>query len=182
MRELEITVIGWVATSPAMVVRRDGAATDMCTFRVAQTPRRFNPSTNEWADARTEWFDVRVRRDAAAFVVSSVAKGQPVVVTGRLSTEEWSAPDGQSRWAMRLDASAVGHDVTRGIATFQRATVDSSGNVTPTSAKADEPQPGEGAEAAAGMPDSFAQPDDDAEPDDDAAQSAREEDTASVGA
>ncbi|WP_084130369.1 single-stranded DNA-binding protein [Demequina sp. NBRC 110055] len=143
MRDLEITVTGWAATSPAMVVRRDGSMTDMATFRVAQTPRRFNPSTNEWADGRTEWFDVRVRRDAAALVVSSVEKGQPVVVTGRLRTEEWSGPDGATRWAMRVDATAVGHDLTRGTAKFQRATVDASGEVTPAPPKAEDVDPGE---------------------------------------
>ena len=148
MNELEITVTGWVATSPTMVVRRDGTPTDMCTFRVAQTPRRYNPSTNEWADAKTEWFDVRVRRDAAYLVERSVEKGQPVVVTGRLRTEEWSTGEGEPRWGMRVEASAVGHDLTRGYATFHRATVDSSGEVTavpPKSAPSDATDPSEAA-------------------------------------
>lgn len=138
MNDLNLTLTGWVATEPHMVVRRDGSPTDMCTFRMAQTPRRFNPAVKDWRDAQTEWFTVRVHRDAAYFVERSVAKGQPVVVCGRLRSHTWQTAEGESRTEMQLDATAVGHDLSRGYATFRRAVVDGSGTIADAGARAED--------------------------------------------
>jgi len=119
MNDLTMTVSGWVATDPKLVLSASGV--NMCTFRLASTSRYLDRGTAEWVDGRTEWFSVRLFRAAATLVSDSIAKGQPVVVTGRFKTNEWKTEEG-TRTDLVIDATGVGHDLTRGIAKFHRAT------------------------------------------------------------
>ena len=49
-----------------------------------------------WSDGRTEWFTVKVlAQRRAATSRASLRKGDPVIVQGRLSTEEWVGADGR---------------------------------------------------------------------------------------
>ncbi|MFW2513794.1 single-stranded DNA-binding protein [Demequina sp. SO4-13] len=123
MKDLTMTVTGWVATDPRYVVTRDGEGMPMCTFRLAQTSRYFDRNANTWTDANTEWFTVRVFRDSARLVAESVRTGQPVIVEGRLRTNEWTDAQKVTHWGLQIDATCVGHDLTKGIASFTRATV-----------------------------------------------------------
>ncbi len=123
MNELTVTVTGWVATDPRHVVGPTGAS--LTSFRLASTSRYFDKASNEWADGNTEWFTVRVFRSAAVTVMNSIAKGQPVVVTGRLRSHQWESEAGP-RTDLLIDASALGHDLTRGVAQFTRATGDAN--------------------------------------------------------
>ncbi len=119
MNDLTITVTGWVATEPKLHAAPSGSR--MTTFRLATTSRYFDRDKNEWVDGRTEWFSVRVFRAAAVTVAESIAKGQPVTVHGRFRTNEWESDSGP-RTDLMIDAQSVGHDLTRGVATFSRAT------------------------------------------------------------
>ena len=123
MRDINVTLIGWVASDPTFVITRDGDGPALSTFRMGQTPRYRDRATGEWRDANTEWFTVRVFKDAAYTVAESIKKGQPVVVEGRLRTNEWLDNDKKLRVTLQIDASVVGHDLTKGIANFNRATV-----------------------------------------------------------
>jgi single-strand DNA-binding protein len=133
MNDLTMTVSGWVATKPKLHVGPSGVR--MTTFRLASTSRYFDRDKGEWVDSRTEWFSVRTFRAAAVTVSESVEKGQPVTVHGRFRTNEWES-EGGTRTDLIIDATSVGHDLTRGIATFHRATAD--GN---------EPKPDDAAES-----------------------------------
>ena len=121
MNDLTVTVTGWVATDPKLHVVPSGA--DLVSFRLASTSRFFDRPNNQWVDRDTEWFTVRVFRAAALLVERSIRKGQPIVVVGRLHTNEWKADTGQ-RTDLVIDAQTVGHDLTRGVGTFTRAVVD----------------------------------------------------------
>ena len=123
MNDLTMTVTGWVATDPRHVVGPTG--TRLTSFRLASTSRYFDRDKGVWADGNTEWFTVRTFRNAAITVMNSIEKGQPVVVQGRLRTHQWDA-DAGPRTDLVIDAVSVGHDLTKGIATFTRATADAS--------------------------------------------------------
>jgi len=123
MNDLTMTVTGWVATDPRHVVGPTG--TRLTSFRLASTSRYFDRDKGEWVDGNTEWFTVRTFRSAAITVMNSIEKGQPVVVQGRLRTHQWEA-DAGPRTDLLLDASGVGHDLTKGVAVFTRATGDAS--------------------------------------------------------
>lgn len=123
MNDLTMTVNGWVATDPKQHVGPSGVR--LTSFRLASTSRYFDREKGEWVDGRTEWFTVRLFRAAAITVAESVRKGQPVTVHGRFRTHEWESDNGP-RVDLQIDATSVGHDLTRGVATFSRATGDES--------------------------------------------------------
>jgi single-strand DNA-binding protein len=122
--ELTLTLVGWLGTEPRHYPGTNGA-TPFTTFRMASTRRWFDRDKGVWADGRTEWFTVKSWRSAARNVAESLRKGDPVVVHGRLSTEEWTGPDG-SRTTLVLDAIAIGPDLAYGSARYSR-TVHASG-------------------------------------------------------
>ena len=53
-------------------------------------------------------------------MTASIHKGQPVLVAGRLRTNVWTK-EGVTYERLTLEATTVGHDLTRGTATFFRA-------------------------------------------------------------
>ena len=112
------TVVGWAATAPREI---HAGRVPYTSFRLATTPRHFDRGQGIWVEGRTEWLTVKVFRDTALNVAVSVCKGQPIIVTGRLRTEEWQGENG-TRSGLVIEASALGHDLTRGRATFVKTT------------------------------------------------------------
>ena len=117
-----VTVVGWAATTPREVI---GDGVPFTSFRVASTPRHFDASQGSWVDGRTQWVTVKAFRDMAFNVAASVHKGDPVLVHGRLQTEEWQSETGQ-RTTVVVEAVALGHDLARGTGRFAR-TINVSG-------------------------------------------------------
>jgi single-strand DNA-binding protein len=124
MNDLIMTVQGWVATEPSQHVGPTGAR--LTSFRMASTSRFYDREKAEWTDGRTEWFTVKVFRSAAITVANSIHKGQPVTVHGRFRTAEWEGAEGGTRVDLVIDATSVGHDLTRGTAEFTRAFGDAA--------------------------------------------------------
>jgi single-strand DNA-binding protein len=118
MYEIEVTVTGQVGTD---VDHRETNGGPLTTFRLASTPRRYDRSQGAWLDEPTTWFSVQCWRGLATNVKSSISKGQPVVVTGRLRTSEWTQ-EGETHSRLVLDAATVGHDLNRGTSVFHRST------------------------------------------------------------
>ena len=119
MHENVLTVIGNVVNDPVLRTTRTGAA--FAAFRVASTPRRFNPTTNAFEDAATNFYNVTAFRALAANVGQSIEKGHPVVVTGRVRVNQFVRGDGTPGTSIEIDAHAVGHDLSRGSAVFTRS-------------------------------------------------------------
>lgn len=94
----------------------------LASFRLGSTPRYYDRGEGSWADRPTTWFTVECWRTLAENVKSSVQKGQPVLVTGRLKTTEWLDDEGKRQSRTVLDAFSVGHDLTRGTAVFRKTT------------------------------------------------------------
>lgn len=115
---LTVTVVGWAATNPREIV---GDGVPFTSFRVATTPRWFDNRQGTWADGRTEWITVKAFRDVAHNIAASIRKGDPVLVHGRLQTEEWEGEKGL-RTGLVIEVSAIGHDLTKGKGTFVRRT------------------------------------------------------------
>lgn len=115
-KELTVTVVGWAASTPREVI---GDGVPYTSFRVGTTPRFYDNRIGAWADGRTEWITVKAFRDVAFNVAASIRKGEPVLAHGRLRTEEWVSETGP-RTALVLEATALGHDLTRGRSSFAR--------------------------------------------------------------
>jgi single-strand DNA-binding protein len=113
-----VDLAGFVASEPAFKRLDNGTST--AKLRVAYTERRFSRETGEWADGPTSFVTVLCWRTLADNVAISLRKGEPVVVRGRLRVREYSGKDGSPRLAVEVDASSVGHDLSRGVAHFSR--------------------------------------------------------------
>ena len=64
-------------------------------------------------------FTVKAWRGLARNVGASLHKADPVVVTGRLQVEEWQGGDGP-RTSLVIEATSIGHDLSRGRSLFAR--------------------------------------------------------------
>lgn len=130
MSDVNVTVIGHAGTEPSLSMSPGGV--EWTTFRVASTRRVRDPRTGEWGDGETLWFTVKAFREKARNLSLSVRKGDPVVVTGRYTTEEWDGErvhvlaDGSSvtlperRYRHVIEAQHVGVDATRGMVRYAR--------------------------------------------------------------
>lgn len=89
-------------------------------FRLACTPRFVRNGT--WRDGETTWLNVNCRNRLLSLnVQASISKGDPLIVTGRLTTWSWTNTEtGEVRERLVLDALAIGHDLSRGTTSFKR--------------------------------------------------------------
>jgi single-strand DNA-binding protein len=118
--ETVVTVVGHVASEPSLRVTSTGA--HVAGFRLASTVRRYDKGMSAWRDADTMFYGVSCWRATAENVAASLQKGQPVIVHGRLKERGYDDKDGIRRTSLEIDAVTVGHDLTRGVATFTKAT------------------------------------------------------------
>jgi single-strand DNA-binding protein len=89
-------------------------------MRVAWTPRYLDRASGEWVDSDTSYATVICWRKLATNAAVSLRTGDPVSVRGRLSVRDFQDKEGRPRTVVEIDATSIGHDLTRGIATFQR--------------------------------------------------------------
>ena len=91
MNDIYVTVTGWVAKTPELRVTAENTA--WTTLRVGSTPRR-RTAEGQWVDGVTQWFDVKVWDRVARNVAASIRGSDPVIVSGRMVTEEWETDEG----------------------------------------------------------------------------------------
>jgi single-strand DNA-binding protein len=113
-----VTLAGYVATEPSYRTIND--TTPIVSMRVAWNSRYIDRETGEWRDGKTSFANVNCWRKLANNVASSLRKGQAVVLTGRLQVRDFDDKEGRRRIAVDIDADAIGHDLSRGVAHFQR--------------------------------------------------------------
>lgn len=118
VNEAHISLSGYVASQPHSGATRGGVPT--INMRVAWTPRRMDRVTGEWVDADTSFCTVYAYRRMAENAAACVRKGDPVVVRGRVTVRDFEDKHGHKRSTMEIDAIAIGHDLGRGVASFQR--------------------------------------------------------------
>ncbi|GIH09315.1 single-stranded DNA-binding protein 1 [Rhizocola hellebori] len=119
MFETQLTIIGNLLAAPEW--RRTTTSGQLAaSFRVASTSRRWDKTNGEWIDGQSLRVRVTCWRRLAEGVVQSLTTGDPVVVVGRLYTRDWIDENGVRRVLYEMDAVAVGHDLSRGIASFTR--------------------------------------------------------------
>lgn len=114
-----VTIVGNALTMPEWR-RLERTGTLVTHFKVASSSRRFDKENRRWVDGDSLRVRVNCWRRLAEGVAASVKVGDPVIVTGRLYTRDWTTPEGQKRVMYELDATAVGHDLARGRGVFER--------------------------------------------------------------
>ena len=128
INEAQVFLAGYVAREPRFRFTTRGISS--VTLRVACTPRWVDRETGEWTDGETSFVTVLCWRTLADNVAKCLHKGEPVLVKGRLHVRPYEK-DGVSRLAVEIEATSVGHDLARGVASFQRPRRPAAENGTP---------------------------------------------------
>lgn len=113
--ETTVTVVGLI-NSELGVARIGDEGREQVTFSLRSTERRFDKEKGEWVAGRHLSVRVKCRRGLAAVVRSMLRNGDPVLVTGRMS----SAEDDQARSLPEVEASAIGLNLVLGAEWIQR--------------------------------------------------------------
>ena len=124
-----ITLTGIVATVPRHLVTGEGLP--ITSFRLASTQRRYDRTKQEWVDGDTNWYTITTFRQLAAHSAASIAKGERVVVTGKLRIREWQNGE-RTGTTVDIEAEALGHDLAWGTSTFTRSVSSSVSKGEPT--------------------------------------------------
>jgi len=119
MSDVTVTLFGYVGSD--VEFHSGNNSGDRAVFRVGSTPRFFDRAQNAWRDLETVWVTVKVWRGLAHNVASSIHKGDPVVVVGKLRAQVWTDKQGQQHRRDVLEATAVGHDLAKGTSAFRRS-------------------------------------------------------------
>lgn len=134
-----ITLTGLVATPPRHIVTGEGLP--ITSFRLASAQRRYDRSQERWIDGDTNWYTITSFRQLAINASGSIAKGDRVVVTGRLRIRDWENGE-KAGTNIDVEAEAIGHDLMWGTSAFSR-TVVTSAAPAPQSAGEPAPEPAE---------------------------------------
>ena len=151
IHDAQVHLAGFVATDPRF--KKVAGDTSSVRLRVAYTARRRDKETGEWSDGPTSFVTIQCWRTLADNVSMSVHKGEPVLIMGRLQIRRFEDSDGAPRTAVEVEASSVGHDLTRGVARFSRSRWPSTTAALPDGAPGSDEgaMPGDGVELADGM-------------------------------
>jgi len=119
MNSTLVTVVGHVASEVRYATTASGVP--VASFRLAATDRRFDKQREIWVDGDTSFYTVWSWRWLAENVLASVGRGDPLLVTGRMRVREWDKGEGKPRgYAAEIEATAMGHDLSRGTSAFRR--------------------------------------------------------------
>jgi single-strand DNA-binding protein len=99
-----ITITGNVTRDPEVKFLNNGSA--VTSFGVAVN-RSWKDSNDEWQE-EVSFFDVTAWRELGENVGDTIAKGDRVIVTGRLQQRTWETDDGDKRSKVDLVADDIG--------------------------------------------------------------------------
>ncbi|ONH23835.1 single-stranded DNA-binding protein [Pseudofrankia asymbiotica] len=117
--ETTLTVVGNLTADPELKFLPTGAA--VTSFVVASTPRTLDRATNEWKDGEPLFLRCSIWRKPAEHVAESLAKGDRVIVTGRLKQRTFETREGEKRTVFELDVEEIGPSLRFATAKVTRA-------------------------------------------------------------
>lgn len=83
-----LTIGGNLVADPELRADRNGKP--ICRIRIASTPRRRNPETQQWEDGDPVYMSCTAFGEMAENIASTLTKGMRVVVHGTLKQDEWT--------------------------------------------------------------------------------------------
>jgi single-strand DNA-binding protein len=124
MNAATVTIVGRAGTNPQVSL---GSTGDRASFRVVSTDRRFDKASDSWVDGDECWLTVVCWRALAKAVVSTVRRGDPVVVIGKITNRTFEK-NGVTQYFTDIRADFVGLDAARIGSRFTRNFADSTGD------------------------------------------------------
>lgn len=112
-----VTIVGRAGTNPQVSL---GSTGDRVNFRVVSTDRRFDRATGGWVDGEECWLTVVCWQGLAKAVMSTIRKGDPIVVIGRINNRRFEK-NGVTQYFTDVKADLVGLDTARLGSRFARS-------------------------------------------------------------
>lgn len=113
----DISIAGVVGTNPLGITSSDG--TLFTRFRVAVT-KKYRDNNGELKYGKTQWLTAKAWGNTAENILSSVNKGDPVILSGRLQIENWHKED-KKGIDVCVHLNSIGLDLKYGkISAFER--------------------------------------------------------------
>src|SRR5215216_6169590 len=119
----QTTIAGNLVETPEL--RFTNTGTPVTNLRVAVTQRVQDNGT--WRDGETSFLKVNVWRGQAEHLADSLAKGDRVMVTGRLRQRSWETPEGDKRSVTEIEADEVGASLKWATAKVERTSQRGNG-------------------------------------------------------
>lgn len=117
MNETEVTIAGRVVADPEHRTTRAGM--QFTTFRLASTVRRRNRE-GVYVDGATSFYNVAAYRALGMNSHVSLRKGDPVLVHGRVTINNWQRADESYGSSAEVEALSIGHDLTFGTTEYTK--------------------------------------------------------------
>ncbi|NDB82214.1 MAG: single-stranded DNA-binding protein [Alphaproteobacteria bacterium] len=96
-----ITIVGRVGQDP---VKLNGGGVRL---RIVSNDRVKNDATNQWDDKDTSWWTVKAWKSLAEQSISTLKKGQEVVIVGKIYEETWQDKEGNNRTSYDVNADTI---------------------------------------------------------------------------
>lgn len=106
----KIILVGYLGRDPELRYTPQGDA--VCDFSIATNDRKRDKS-GEWQDVPT-WFRVTLWRNQAENAAKYLKKGSQVYIEGRVSLEEWTDRDGNTRQTLQVNGTDMRFIGSRG--------------------------------------------------------------------
>lgn len=116
--ETAITVVGVVASE--VTHKELGSGFGRARFRILSVARRYDPELKDYVDGDKLFLTVTCWRRLADEVHKALAKGDSVIVTGRLRIRDYEL-DGERRNVSEIDATAIGPSLHWGRVTVEHS-------------------------------------------------------------
>ena len=116
--ETVITIVGNLTADPELRYTSNGVA--VANFTIANTPSRFNRTTNQWEDGDSLFLRATLWREYAEHAAETLKKGTRVIATGALEQSTYEDKDGNQRTAYGLAVHEIGPALRYATATVTR--------------------------------------------------------------
>lgn len=114
----DVTLRGRLGRDPELRFTKSGKA--VASMNVV-TDRRAKNQQGDWESVDTTWWRVTCWDQLAEHVAESFVKGDPVIVVGSASMQEYQTKDGEDRQSLSVNAWDVGPSLRWCVAKVQRA-------------------------------------------------------------
>lgn len=119
MNETNVTVVGNVTADPELRYTQNGIP--VANFTVASTERVFDREANAMKDGDTIFYRVAAWRELGEHVANSLAKGQQVIVLGKLKHKPYQTREGQTAYSLEIEPTAIGPSLQFGTTVFTKS-------------------------------------------------------------
>jgi single-strand DNA-binding protein len=107
--ETKMTMAGRVCSEIGTLKTTNGDT--MAHFSVVANERKYEAETNTWVTVNKLFLKVRCFRRLAENAAATLAKGDPVLVTGPIHTRKYDH-NGERRQELEMDAYGIGPDLS----------------------------------------------------------------------